>query len=77
MGEYPIRPFNQIVLEGYTPLDDLSTVRAMIETLRESSCISDVDLLPDDKLRVNPDRDQRWAEVNSRLFAVEISVEKQ
>lgn len=53
--EEPPRPremaMRRMVIEGYTPYDDLSSVRAMIERLREYPFLETVDLLPDDKLR--------------------------
>ena len=64
----------QIVIEGYTPVEDLSTVRAMIETLRGSPGIIDADLLGDDLARIDEARDKRWESTKSRLFAVQISV---
>jgi len=69
-----VDPIEKIVLEGYTPLDDLSTVRAMIEKLRESPIVSDVDLLPDDKVRQNPETRKRWSGYSKTRFAIEISV---
>lgn len=68
------RPLDQIVVEGYTPLEDLSTVRAMIEALREHPSVADADLLADDVVRQDEARDTRWAETGARLFAVEITV---
>ena len=66
--------FEQLVVEGYTPVEDLSTVRAMIEALRGHPAVSDADLLGDDRLRDDPERDERWAPAECRLFAMEITV---
>lgn len=66
--------FEQIVVEGYTPVEDLSTVRAMIEALREHPAIEDVDLLGDDRLREDSERDERWGPAECSLFAIEITV---
>lgn len=71
-----LEPLAKIVLEGYTPLDDLSTVRAMIEKLRENALIEGVDLLPDDKVRQNPETRARWSGYSKTRFAIEISVVK-
>jgi len=49
-------------------------VRAMIEKLRESPIVSDVDLLPDDKVRQNPETRKRWSGYSKTRFAIEISV---
>jgi hypothetical protein len=64
----------QIVIEGYTPVEDLSTVRAMIDTLQANPAVLDADLLGDDRVREDPERDKRWAPAACRLFAVEIEV---
>jgi hypothetical protein len=55
-------------------VDDLSTVRAMIASLRARPSVAGADLLGDDKLREDPDRDARWAGTGCRLFAVEVSL---
>ena len=68
--------FEQLVVEGYTPVDDLSTVRTMIEALRRHPAIADVDLLGDDRLREDEDRDERWAPAECSLFAIEITVQQ-
>ena len=63
-----------VIVEGYTPIDDLSTVNSMIETLRKKESILEVDLLGDERLRSDVLRDARWLPFNARLFAIEISV---
>ncbi len=75
--EVPIRRFSKIVVEGYTPLEDLSTVRGMIETLREHELIDEVDLLADDKIRNDLETRERWQELNLARFAIEISMVRQ
>ena len=65
-------PVEHLVIEGYTPAHDLSTVRAMIERLRRYPFIAEADLLADDRLRQDPDRDRLWAPLGCRLFALEI-----
>ncbi len=65
-------PIEHLVVEGYTPAHDLSTVRAMIERLRQYTVIAEADLLADDRLRKDPDRDRVWAPLDCRLFALEI-----
>jgi len=68
------KEFEQVVIEGYTPVEDLSTVRAMIEALRNSPGIAGADLLADDRVNRDEARDERWAMTRCRLFAVEITV---
>lgn len=70
----PIEPFSRIVVEGYTSLDDLSTVRKMIEQLRENEMIVAADLLPDDKIRSRPDVVDIWSGYGATRFAIEISL---
>ncbi len=64
----------RLVIEGYTPFDDLSTVRVMIERLRTYPFIEAVDLLPDDQVR--PDwvaAVPAWQD-KARRFALEIEL---
>lgn len=64
----------QFVVEGYTPVKNLSTVREMIGRLRNFPFITAADLLADDRLRADPDRERRWADSGGTLFALEITV---
>jgi hypothetical protein len=66
--------FEQVVVEGYTPVEDLSTVRAMIAALRVLPAVADADLLGDDRLREDPARDALWAPAACSLFAIEITL---
>lgn len=75
-ARYPIRRFNKLVIEGFTPLDDLSTVRAMIETLRREEMIESVDLLPDDKIREDLVAEKGLGDIERSPFAIELSVKK-
>jgi Tfp pilus assembly PilM family ATPase len=69
------RSFRQIVVEGYTPWEDFSTVRAMIEALRLHPSVREADLLGDDKIQVDPEEKAHWEELGRRLFAIEITLE--
>ncbi|NQU41215.1 MAG: hypothetical protein HQ523_14795 [Lentisphaerae bacterium] len=66
--------FAQVILEGYTPVDDFSTVGTMIDELRKLAGIVDADLLGDERLRDDPARDARWADTGCSLFVVEMTV---
>lgn len=66
--------FQQMVVEGYTPVPDLSTVRGMIEKLRKDPLVAAADLLADDRVRLDPERDRQWQDANVRLFAVELTI---
>ncbi|AKJ64928.1 hypothetical protein [Kiritimatiella glycovorans] len=63
-----------LVVEGYTPVADLSTVRGMIEKLRSHPLVADVDLLPDDQVRESETREERWSFAEATLFALEIEM---
>ena len=64
---------DQVIVEGYTPVDDLSKLQDMIETLRAHPAVETADLLPDDKVRADPVRDERWDGMLSNLFAIQIT----
>lgn len=66
----------RVVVEGYTPQEDLSTVQDMIEKLRADPLVKKADLLGDDRLVADPARDELWAPVGAHLFAIEIEVAK-
>jgi len=66
----------RIIVEGYTPVSDYSTVLSMIEKLRQEPYFAKVDLLTDDRLVENPDRWQAWQELNANLFTIEIEVRR-
>lgn len=73
--ESRVSSYRQIVVEGYTPWEDFSTVLAMIESLRLHPVVREADLLGDDKIRVDPEEELKWAEMGRRLFAIEITLE--
>ncbi len=64
-----------VIIEGYTPVDDFSTVGEMIERLHELDGVMDADLLGDERLRANPERDERWADTGCSLFVIEMALE--
>jgi len=65
-----------IIIEGYTPHEDFATVKTMIEKLRVIPYVENVDLLTDDKVISDPERDAQWEDLSARLFAIEIKVRK-
>lgn len=73
-GDSLTQPMEHLVVEGYTPMADFSTIRALIETLRSHPLIAAIDLLGDDKLVDDPEREARWAFTGARRFALEIKV---
>jgi hypothetical protein len=64
-----------IIVEGYTPVDDFSTVGQMIERLHEQPGVVEADLLGDEQLRDDPARDERWADTGCSLFVIEMTLE--
>lgn len=70
----PMR-FETFIVEGYTPVADFSTVGQMIERLRTQPGIIDADLLGDERLRHNPERDARWEDTGCSAFVIEMTVE--
>ncbi|MEM7392655.1 MAG: hypothetical protein AAF492_09940, partial [Verrucomicrobiota bacterium] len=66
--------FEKVIVEGYTPVEDLSITREMIGALKEHPAVADADLLADDRVRANPERDDLWTNTGCRLFAVEITL---
>jgi|GEM_PF-1863949 len=71
----PYAPFASLVIEGYTPSEDLSSIRAMIDRMKTHPAIRQVDLIGDDRLRESSERDATWASTSSTLFAVEIMLQ--
>ncbi len=65
---------DHVVVEGFTPTGDLSTIRAMIERLRANPEIMAVDLLGDDKVAELPLPLDQWPIPEWRRFAIEISL---
>lgn len=77
VSETEARPAEHLVVEGFTPATDFSTIRAMIETLRSHPLVTSVDLLGDDKVMADEERDRRWAFSGARRFALEIKLNGQ
>lgn len=65
---------NRFVVEGYTVSRELATVLTMIEKLRANPVIAEVDLLADDRLRNDEERDAEWAFTEGQIFAIEIEM---
>ncbi len=66
----------RVVVEGYSHLDDLSSVRTMIESLMSHPAIRTVDLLPDDRIRPRPEPVEDPIGPHARRFVLEIVVEE-
>jgi hypothetical protein len=66
--------FSTIVVEGYTPASDMSSLRSMIKNLQKHAGILSADLLPGEEIREDPARDNTWASFDARLFAIKIEL---
>lgn len=71
----PAETLLRFIVEGYTPVNDLSTVRSMIENLRKDALILSVDLLPDDQIHslTAPSFDENDS---LRRFALELVLQR-
>ena len=69
-----ITPFDQLVVEGETPSTDLETIRAMIDSLRNSPGILDADLLGDDRLEREDESTRAPQQKDCERFAVELTL---
>lgn len=63
---------NRLIVEGFTAREDLSTVRALIQGLREHPEVNRADLLTDDFVFPDIDRDEAWRSTGNRRFVLDI-----
>ncbi len=61
-----------VIVEGYTPAADLSTVRALIDALRNHPKVRSVDLLGDDSVVLIPEHEHRVLTLEGRRFVLEV-----
>ena len=61
-----------IIVEGYTKNPDLSSVKELIGALRVSAFIEHADLLSDDRVVLDPARDEQWAGRRAYRFVLEV-----
>jgi Tfp pilus assembly PilM family ATPase len=66
---------NRLIIEGFTPRQDLSTVKRLIETLRSRPGVLRADLLGDDLVYGDPDRDVEWISTGNRRFVIDVELE--
>jgi len=66
------RGMNRLIVEGYTPRQNFSTVKSLIEALREHPSVARADLLPDDIVFGDPRRDEMWSSTRSRRFVLDL-----
>lgn len=63
-----------LIVEGYTPQRDYSTVHAMISRLRSESFIRHVDLVPDDTIPDRSEARSHWMPLDATLFVIEVEL---
>lgn len=78
-GEPPAPPadvtysaFGRTVIEVYTQRQDPATVKTLIWALRSMPFVASADLLADDQLVPEPERDERWGKPASRRFVIDV-----
>jgi cell division ATPase FtsA len=62
-----------IIIEGYTPMQNFSTVQKMLDRLEASDLIETADLLSDDKL-ANPEPPSDSSESKAKRFVIDVKV---
>lgn len=68
------RAVSTVIVEGYTPRKDFSTVLTMIERLRHEPCVAHADLVADERIpATNPER-ALWNGLDAALFVIEIEL---
>jgi Tfp pilus assembly PilM family ATPase len=60
----------EVIVEGYTPKADFSTVRDMIDALRKQPMIAEADLLGVDQIRPDVKSDEHARHLGGHLFAL-------
>lgn len=68
----PPTRLDRIVIEGYTPVADLKTVKALLNRLLELDFVAAADVLGDDQLATLRPQLVRFAPPNSRRFALDV-----
>ncbi len=63
---------NRLIVEGFTPREDLSTVRSLINALREHPAVRRADLLTDDFVFGDLQMDETWRQTGHRRFALDV-----
>ncbi|MBN1673562.1 MAG: pilus assembly protein PilM [Kiritimatiellae bacterium] len=66
--------FGRIIVEGYTPKDDLSTVKELIGKLEKAPFVTSADLLPDDQLSGRTGEPRKSLPGGERPFVIDVKV---
>lgn len=63
---------NRIIVEGFTRQQNLSTVKQLIEKLQTLPAVARADLLSDDLIFEDPEREAEWASTRFRRFVLDV-----
>lgn len=63
---------SRLIIEGFTPRKDLTTVKSLIDTLQELDAVEQADLLSDNFVFPDPERDAEWAATGYRRFVLDV-----
>lgn len=63
---------NRIIVEGFTRQQNLSTVKSLIEKLETLPSVARADLLSDDLIFEDPERESEWASTRFRRFVLDL-----
>jgi len=63
---------NRLIVEGFTPRGNLSSVKTLIEALGARPDVARADLLSDDFIFGDPDRDPQWQSDGHRRFVLDL-----
>jgi Tfp pilus assembly PilM family ATPase len=65
---------NRLIIEGFTSRENLSTVKALIEKLKTPPAVQRADLLSDDLIFADPERDKQWSRGRFQRFVLEVKL---
>jgi hypothetical protein len=65
---------NRLIVEGFTPRRNLASVKALIEELRKHPGVRGADLLSDDFIFEDPERDPQWLSTGFRRFVLDLEL---
>jgi Tfp pilus assembly PilM family ATPase len=63
---------NRLIVEGFTPQGNLASVKNLIEKLREHPDVRRADLITDDMVFADPERDEAWRSTGGRRFVLDV-----
>lgn len=73
-GQLRTSRMNRLIVEGFTPQGNLRTVKDLIEKLRTHPSVEKADLITDDMVFTDPERDQEWQSTRARRFVLDVQL---